>query len=302
MRGKFPTQDPKSYWVTDTKKVKSSFRNVRWFGAQRTTNRTYAEIECHRGIEYRQRNDWCEISWKILHRPKATIPGLRNDWSLRLTKSMGSISYLVVNLTEGSLRISTRKRGREGREWVKERCGVGGGVGGVGLSGMRGRVQRFGEDTGWTRRRCPASTRILWTYQAILIVSSGCKPADLIILGVPGPRYLRRNERAMAFPGVDSVIGSNSGLVWLRAVLRHRQRRRTLLRDLSNDPSSCLSSTLHLHTRFGLLPLFSERTCSSYRENSSRRLIRAAHCMLLATYLIEDRTFDTIISRRSSSG
>lgn len=118
----------------------------------------------------------------------------------------------------------------------------------------------------------------------------------------PWTTYLRRNERAMAFPGVDSVIGSNSGLVWLRAVLRHRQRRRTLLRDLSNDPSSCLSSTLHLHTRFGLLPLFSERTCSSYRENSSRRLIRAAHCMLLATYLIEDRTFDTIISRRSSSG
>ena len=109
---------------------------------------------------------------------------------------MGSISYLVVNLTEGSLRISTRKRGREGRQWVKERCGVGGGVGGVGLSGMRGRVQRFGEDTGWTRRRCPASTRILWTYQAILIVSSGCKPADLIILGVPGPRtYVGTSEQ-----------------------------------------------------------------------------------------------------------
>lgn len=72
----------------------------------------------------------------------------------------------------------------------------------------------------------PASTRILWTYQAILIVSSGCKPADLIILGVPGPR---RNERAMAFPGVDSVIGSNSGLAWLHAVLRHGRLRRMLI-------------------------------------------------------------------------
>lgn len=68
----------------------------------------------------------------------------------------------------------------------------------------------------------PASTRILWTYQAILIVSSGCKPADLIILGVPGPR---RNERAMAFPGVDSIIGSNSGLAC--AVLRYGQLRKT---------------------------------------------------------------------------
>lgn len=28
----------------------------------------------------------------------------------------------------------------------------------------------------------------------------------------PWTTYLRRNERAMAFPGVDSVIGSNSGL------------------------------------------------------------------------------------------
>lgn len=27
----------------------------------------------------------------------------------------------------------------------------------------------------------------------------------------PWTTYLRRNERAMAFPGVDSVIGSNSG-------------------------------------------------------------------------------------------
>lgn len=28
----------------------------------------------------------------------------------------------------------------------------------------------------------------------------------------PWTTYLHRNERAMAFPGVDSVIGSNSGL------------------------------------------------------------------------------------------
>lgn len=115
---------------------------------------------------------------------------------------MGSISYLVVNLTEGSPRISPRKRGGEGGGVQRggrggEGCSVGVGVGGTGaVRGWRGWVQRFGEDTGWTRRRCPASTRILWTYQAILIVSSGCKPADLIILGVPGPRtYVGTSEQ-----------------------------------------------------------------------------------------------------------
>lgn len=152
-------------------------------------------------MESEQRNDWREIWRKILHRPKATIPGSRNDRSLRLTKSMGSISYLVVNLTEGSPRIYLRVKGVEKEEGFKGegwgRVVVWGGVGGTGLSGVGGgRVQRFGEDTGWTRRRCPASTRILWTYQAILIVSSGCKPADLIILGVPGPRtYVGTSEQ-----------------------------------------------------------------------------------------------------------
>lgn len=114
---------------------------------------------------------------------------------------MGSISYLVVNLTEGSPRIYLRVKGVVEEEGFK-----GEGRGGEGCSvgwcrwyrAVRGwgGVQRFGEDTGWTRRRCPASTRILWTYQAILIVSSGCKPADLIILGVPGPRtYVGTSEQ-----------------------------------------------------------------------------------------------------------
>lgn len=89
----------------------------------------------------------------------------------------------------------------------------------------------------------------------------------------PWTTYLRRNERAMAFPGVDSVIGSNSGLVWLRAVLRHRQRPRTLLRDLSNDPSSCLCS--HELRLFCPSSRRIDRPCSSYRENSSGRLISA---------------------------
>lgn len=43
---------------------------------------------------------------------------------------MGSISYLVVNLTEGSLRISARKRGWHGkrRRWREEGEGEGTGV------------------------------------------------------------------------------------------------------------------------------------------------------------------------------
>lgn len=134
---------------------------------------------------------------------------LRNGHGTRLTKSMeiGSVTYLIVTTTE----TEHRKRvGDDGREW----------------SWVPGDRWRWRWRWRWRRRmrgggsglaRTPggvdgvalASTRILWTYQAILIVSSGCKPADLIILGVPGPR---RNERAMAFPGVDSVIGSNSGL------------------------------------------------------------------------------------------
>lgn len=55
---------------------------------------------------------------------------------------------------------------------------------------------------------------------------------------LPWTTYLRRNDRAMAFPGVDSVIGSNSGLVWLRAVLRHGQLSRTLPWDLSLESAS----------------------------------------------------------------
>lgn len=50
---------------------------------------------------------------------------------------MGSISYLVVNLTEGSPRISPRKRGGEGGGVQRggrgeEGCSVGVGVGGTG--------------------------------------------------------------------------------------------------------------------------------------------------------------------------
>nr|KAF7425696.1 hypothetical protein H0235_008134 [Vespula pensylvanica] len=79
--------------------------------------------------------------------------------------------------------------------------------------------ERFGEDTGWSRRRCPASTRILWTYQAILIVSSGCKPADLIILGFPEPRtYVGTTEQ------------------W--RFLAHGQLSRTLPWDLSLESTS----------------------------------------------------------------
>lgn len=124
-------------------------------------------------------------------------PLLRNDHGTRLTKSMeiGSVTYLIVTTTEAEHR---KRVGDDGREWswVPSERWRGGGSG---LARTPGGVDGV----------APASTRILWTYQAILIVSSGCKPADLIILGVPGPR---RNERAMAFPGVDSVIGSNSGL------------------------------------------------------------------------------------------
>lgn len=93
-------------------------------------------------MESEQRNDWREIWRKILHRPKATIPGSRNDRSLRLTKSMGSISYLVVNLTEGSPRIYLRVKGVEKEEGFKGegwgRVVVWGGVGGTGLSGVGG--------------------------------------------------------------------------------------------------------------------------------------------------------------------
>ncbi|TGZ51577.1 hypothetical protein DBV15_11017 [Temnothorax longispinosus] len=116
---------------------------------------------------------------------------------------IGSVTYLIVTTTEAEHR---KRVGDDGREWSwvpgerwKWRWRRGGGGGGSGLARTPGGVDGV----------APASTRILWTYQAILIVSSGCKPADLIILGVPGPR---RNERAIAFPGVDSVIGSNSGL------------------------------------------------------------------------------------------
>lgn len=132
-------------------------------------------------------------------------PLLRNDHGTGLTKSMeiGSVTYLIVTTTEAEHRKRVGDDGREwswvpGGRWRRWRRRKRGG-GGSGLVRTPGGVDGV----------APASTRILWTYQAILIVSSGCKPADLIILGVPGPR---RNERAMAFPGVDSVIGSNSGL------------------------------------------------------------------------------------------
>lgn len=107
---------------------------------------------------------------------------------------IGSVTYLIVTTTEAEHR---KRVGDDRREWSSPRESLRGG--GSGLARTPGGVDGV----------APTSTRILWTYQAILIVSSGCKPADLIILGVPGPR---RNERAMAFPGVDSVIGSNSGL------------------------------------------------------------------------------------------
>lgn len=167
-----------------------------------------------------QRNDWREIWRKILHRPKATIPGSRNDRSLRLTKSMGSISYLVVNLTEGSPRISPRKRGGEGGG--VQRGGRGRGEGVVvwvlvsvvlGLSGVAGVGAAV-----WRGHRVD-STALPGIDQNIMDLSS--HPNSLIRMQAcrshhprrPWTTYLRRNERAMAFPGVDSVIGSNSGLV-----------------------------------------------------------------------------------------
>lgn len=169
-------------------------------------------------MESEQRNDWREIWRKILHRPKATIPGSRNDRSLRLTKSMGSISYLVVNLTEGSPRIYLRVKGVEKEEGFKgegwERVVVWGGVGGTGLSGV-GR----GESAAVWRGHRVDSTALPGIDQNIMDLSS--HPNSLIRMQAcrshhprrPWTTYLRRNERAMAFPGVDSVIGSNSGLV-----------------------------------------------------------------------------------------
>ncbi|KAL2735392.1 hypothetical protein V1478_003032 [Vespula squamosa] len=78
--------------------------------------------------------------------------------------------------------------------------------------------ERFGEDTGWSRRRCPASTRILWTYQAILIVSSGCKPADLIILGFPEPRtYDRAEGRKGSNHQTQTQLSSSFSLIKVEA-------------------------------------------------------------------------------------
>lgn len=95
--------------------------------------------------------------------------------------------------------------------------------------GWEGREKGVVTTPGGLDGSAPASTRILWTYQAILIVSSGCKPADLIILGVPGTIaytciiciyiyiyiymynvyvYPRGNDCNGVSRGVDSVIGN----------------------------------------------------------------------------------------------
>lgn len=89
-----------------------------------------------------------------------------------------------------------------------------GGVGGTGLSGVGG----GGSAAVWRGHRVD-STALPGIDQNIMDLSS--HPNSLIRMQAcrshhprrPWTTYLRRNERAMAFPGVDSVIGSNSGLV-----------------------------------------------------------------------------------------
>ncbi|KAL2730498.1 hypothetical protein V1477_016309 [Vespula maculifrons] len=99
--------------------------------------------------------------------------------------------------------------------------------------------ERFGEDTGWSRRRCPASTRILWTYQAILIVSSGCKPADLIILGFPEPRTYARSALK------DIAMGLESG-VHFHVLLRDHGDRAEGRKGSNHQTQTQLSSSFSL--------------------------------------------------------